>query len=151
MRLLLKGDPYMIECRKVVTFAILTLFLAVLGANTAIAGAIKKDGDFYKIKVSTVKKGAGMVAKITISAKPGYHANNEYPWKVIPTASEGISFAKAKYVKADAKVFSAAKVVFEIPYTITGKAKKVEAQIKFSMCDEKQCEMKKVTVSWPAQ
>jgi hypothetical protein len=38
-----------------------------------------------------------------------------------------------------------------VPYTAAAEAKSVSAKLKLSLCDDKQCQMETVKLSWPAR
>jgi uncharacterized protein YaiE (UPF0345 family) len=98
----------------------------------------KKEEKFYQVKV----KASSGKAAVGVVGKNGYHCNTEYPWKL--TIIDG-SAVKKVYKKIDAKVFGARKVEFEVPYTSKGS---VQGKLKLSMCDDKQCKMETVKLSW---
>lgn len=115
------------------------------------AAAITKSGSFYSVKVQTSGSGYSRVAVITTTGKGGYHCNKLYPWKLTVTPGAGVTMAKTTFKRADAKRFSEAAVVFEVPYQTTTDAKTVSAALKLSLCDDKQCQMETVKLEWPAR
>jgi len=111
----------------------------------------RKSGSFYQVKVETSGTDGDMTAKITVTGTKGYHCNMEYPWKFVGIEAEGVTFAKAKLKKADAASFTPEKVVFQVSYKAASAVKKVDGYLKLSLCDDKQCQMEKVNLSWPAK
>ncbi|MBW2277768.1 MAG: hypothetical protein JRF63_09770 [Deltaproteobacteria bacterium] len=140
----------MLQLGKPRYIAILIL-TAVFVAGSIASAAITKSGSFYTVKVETSGSGDSRVAKITTVGKNGYHCNKLYPWKLTITPGDGVTVAKTKLKKGDAKKFEEAAVVFEVPYTAADGAKKVSAKLKLSLCDDKQCQMETVPLSWPAR
>jgi hypothetical protein len=132
--------------------AILVL-AALFVASSLAAAAITKSGSFYTVKLEVTGSGDSRVATITTTGKNGYHCNKLYPWKLTVTPGAGVTMAKKvfKSKKGDAKTFTEPKVVFQVPYTATDGAEKVEAKLKISLCDDKQCQMETVKLSWPAK
>jgi len=124
---------------------------ALFVAGTMATAAITKSGSFYTVKVETSGSADARLAKITTVGKNGYHCNKLYPWKLTVTPGTGVTAAKTSFKKGDAKQFSEAAVVFEVPYQAAADAKKVAAKLKLSLCDDKQCQMETVELSWPAR
>ena len=132
----------MIQCSKFKGLAILTLVVVFIAASAAIAGMTKKDGSFYLIKIETKGSGADTVAVFTATGKPGYHPNKEYPWKLAFDEKDGVKLTKRVLKKADAATFDEKKVIFKVPVKISNGAK-ATGLLKFSFCNEKQCEFEK--------
>jgi len=126
---------------------------ALFVAGSLATAAITKSGSFYTVKVETSGSGDSRVAKITTVGKNGYHCNKLYPWKLTVEPGPGVTMDKKvfKSKKGEAKTFSEAKVVFAVPYKVQDGAKNVSAKLKISLCDEKQCQMETVKLSWPAK
>ena len=102
--------------------------------------------DAYKVTVTnpSVKVGAEGFIKVTINAKAGFKINEEYKHKVkvknppaeveVPKVTTGAFSGKKKYELAvPIKAKSAGKHA-------------VPGQIRFSVCDESQCLIKKVNL-----
>lgn len=136
--------------RKPRYIAILIL-AAIFAVGSLATAAITKSGSFYTVKVEITGSGDSREAKITTTGKNGYHCNKLYPWKLTLKPGPGVTMAKKVFKKGDAKPFSEAAVVFTVPYTATADAKSVSAKLKLSLCDDKQCQMEKVKLSWPAR
>ncbi len=127
----------------ILTAVVLVLFVAAPLA----AGTVKKSGEFYDVKVVAKKQGAKTLATITAKGRSGYKCNMQYPWKLTLKPSPGIKVEKKIYKKKDAKKFAKEAVVFEIAYTQES-ADKISAKLKLSMCDDKQCKMETVPLTW---
>ena len=142
----------MTECKKSVTLAILTAALVLCVAAAAFANATVKTGSFYEVRVETARAADGTVtATITTVGKTGYHCNMLYPWKLTVQQGDGITVDKPILKKQDAAQFTEAGVVFKVPYTAADSVKTMAAALKLSLCDDKQCQMETVPLSWPAR
>ena len=129
----------------------LLLLATVFAAGSLAAAAVTKSGSFYTVKVETSGSGDSRTAKITTTGKNGYHCNKLYPWKLTVTPGAGVTMGKTLFKRKDAKPFSEPTVVFTVPYTASDDAKKISAKLKLSLCDDKQCQMETVELSWPAR
>jgi hypothetical protein len=139
------------QCSK---FGILTILVAtavLLAATVALAATVEKSGSFYDVKVVTTGSAGAMVATITTTGKNGYHCNMLYPWKLTIEPGDGVTVEQPKLKKEDAKQFTEAAVIFKVPYTAAESATAVKAALKLSLCDDKQCQMETVALSWPAR
>ena len=139
------------HCRKSAFLAILTAALVLVAATAAVAATVTKSGSFYDVKVTTSGTGGAMIATITTTGKSGYHCNMLYPWKLTIEPSDGVTAEKAKLKKEDAAQFKEAGVIFKVAYTAAEGAKPVNASLKLSLCDDKQCQMETVPLTWPAR
>ena len=124
--------------------------LIIVAAAGFARASVTKDGAFYRIKIDTKAAGDDVTATIKITGKTGYHCNMLYPWKLTVTPGDGVTMPKTKFKKADAAKFAESGVVFRVPYHASGAAT-VTAKLKLSLCDEKQCKMETVDLSWPAR
>jgi hypothetical protein len=140
------------QCKKSEMMAILLAALALLTAAVSYAAVTKTAGSFYEIRVETARAaGSTMHAIITTVGKNGYHCNMLYPWKLTVGQGDGISVSKPVMKKPDAEKFTESAVVFRVPYTATDAVKTMSASLKLSLCDDKQCQMETVALSWPAR
>jgi hypothetical protein len=137
--------------RKLSVITIGALLLLLVAASATSAAVVDKAGSFYKIKIETSGDGDSRTAVITVTGTKGYHCNKLYPWKLTLKPSEGITLKKIKFKKGDATKFAEKAVVFTVPYMAVAKAKTVTAKLKLSLCDDKQCQMESVNLSWPAR
>lgn len=137
--------------RKLSVVTIGASFLLLVAASATSAAVVDKAGSFYKIKIETSGDGDSRTAVITVTGTKGYHCNKLYPWKLTLKPSEGITLKKIQFKKGDATKFAEKAVVFTVPYMADAKAKTVTAKLKLSLCDDKQCQMESVNLSWPAR
>jgi hypothetical protein len=139
------------QCSKSTLMAILVAALVLSGVSAAFAETVSKSGSFYEVEVTTTGSDGEMVATITTTGKSGYHCNMLYPWKLTIDPVSGVTVAKPKLKKEDAAQFTETGVIFKVPYTAAESATNVTATIKLSLCDDKQCQMESVALSWPAR
>jgi len=139
------------QCSKTGILTILVAAAVLLAATVASTATRGKSGLFYDVKVVTSGSAGSMVATITTTGKNGYHCNMLYPWKLTVEPAVGTTVAKPKLKKEDAAQFTEAGVIFKVPYTAARSATVVSAALKLSLCDDKQCQMETVALSWPAR
>ncbi len=137
--------------RKLSLITIGASLLLLLTVSATSAAVVNKTGSFYKIKIETSGDGDSRTAVITVTGTKGYHCNKLYPWKLTLKPGEGITLKKIKFKKGDATKFAEKAVVFTVPYRAVAGAKTVFAKLKLSLCDDKQCQMESVNLSWPAR
>ena len=103
------------------------------------------DGDFFKVTWTSVSGGGNnrLIRVVTVPVG-NVHCNLEYPWKVNVVTDSGIHFTKETFGGTDAGVFSDSKVVFDLPYDKSTRKGTAQLELKLSMCDDRQCFMKKV-------
>jgi hypothetical protein len=130
-----------------IAVATLALTVAMPAAGKV---ATRKSGGFYDVKVETAKSGTRGTATLTVTGKNGYHCNIQYPWKLTLTAAPELKLEKTVFRKADAVRFAQKAVVFSASYEVRAE-KTVSAELKLSLCDDKQCQMETVSLSWPAE
>jgi len=140
------------QCIKPAAVAIGTVMVvaALLVAQTS-AAKTTKSGSFYKVEISTKATGDDVVATIKITGKGGYGCNTLYPWKLTVTPGSGVEMAKTVLGKVDAAKFGKAAVIFEVRYVARAGAGPMAAKLKLSGCDDKQCQMEQVDLSWPSR
>ncbi|MCU0662242.1 MAG: hypothetical protein MUC50_07940, partial [Myxococcota bacterium] len=102
---------------------------------------IKHDGGVYVVSVTTSGGADKGSATVSATGKAGYHCNTLYPWKL--TLRTGSTERVLK--REQAKVFSEAKVVFQLDDVSLGSTK---AEIKLSVCNDKLCQTEKVDLSF---
>jgi hypothetical protein len=142
----------MTQCKKCKAMAILAAVLVLGAAAAAFATPVVTSGSFYEVRVETARAADGsMTATITTVGKTGYHCNMLYPWKLTLNPGDGITLSKPVLKKQDAAQFAETGVVFRVPYTAADTAKTVTASLKLSLCDDKQCQMETVALSWSAR
>lgn len=113
------------------------------------APAPKKDAQSYTVELKVkgpYKKGVEGKVELTLSPKPGYHVNPDYPakLKLQDPAPEGLTYPKKVLKKEDGK-FEEKGASLEVPFVAAnvGKAK-VGGNFQFSVCSDKNCFMEKV-------
>lgn len=117
---------------------VFSLFHGLVLASAAVASEpLKHDGGIYEVIVTTAGKTPAGTATIAVNGKAGYHCNTLYPWKLTLRTAAGERVIK----KEQAKVWSQGKVVFEVASAAIGST---TAELKLSVCDDKQCKMEKV-------
>lgn len=128
-----------------------TVFISILiglTLSTSIfAQSNVSDGEVYQIVTNIVKMKKKKLARIEVRPVGDLHCNDEYPWKLIVSPSEGVELEDLVLKKSNAKHFSDSLVVFDVPLKLKSNIQKVEFVLKLSMCNDKQCFMKKVPVA----
>jgi hypothetical protein len=140
------------QCIKPAIVAIGTVMVvaALLVAQTS-AAKTAKSGSFYQVEITTKATGDDVVATIRVTGKSGYGCNMLYPWKLTVIPGPGIEMTKTVFAKGDASKFTKEAVVFEVRYVARAGAGPVTAKLKLSGCDDKQCQMEQVDLSWPSR
>src|SRR6187431_2528678 len=114
-----------------------------------IAGASAGDA-LYEIKKTEPKVAVGSTgtASLTITAKSGWHVNDEAPITVALTAPAGVTVPKAKLTRADLAQSSKETARFDIPVSATEAGKKtINAEARFVLCQEQACKPVKETLA----
>ncbi len=128
-----------------------TLFLfAMMGAFSCTApSAANADasGSTYNIKIKKNDNKKEPVATIEVNGKAGFHCNTLYPWKLTVKPGPGAGVEPQILKKKDAKKFAKDAVIFKVSYK-KDPNKKTSADLKFSMCNDKQCVMETIPLSW---
>jgi hypothetical protein len=126
---------------------------ASLATTSILLGAGVSAGDsLYEIKKTEPKVAAGTtaIASLTITAKGGWHVNEEAPITVALTAPAGVTIQKAKLTRADLAQSTKETARFDIPVsataTETGK-KTINAEARFVLCQEQACKPVKETLA----
>jgi len=97
-------------------------------------------------KVASGKQGT---VHVSVTPKPGWKLNEDFPTKLTVTAPSGVTVDKAKQRKGDAKHFSKKKGEFDVTFTSASAGdKKFDATFKFAVCTESSCDPKKVALKW---
>ena len=118
----------------------------VLAAGAAAGG----DAALYEIKKTEPKVavGATATASLTITAKAGWHVNEEAPITVALTAPAGVTVQKAKLTRADLAHSTKETARFDIPVSATEPGKKtINAEARFVLCQEQACKPVKETLA----
>ena len=128
--------------RTSLTFTALLLF-----ATRALAA----DGTFEIKKTdATAAVGAKATASVTVTAKQGWHLNQEAPLtlKLVPPA--GVAVDKPKLGRADLAASSETAARFDVGLTLSAPGKKaIEAEAGFVLCQKEACRpvKEKLTIS----
>lgn len=108
-------------------------------------------GDHFEVVVSApaCKAKAGCTADIQLVAKPGYHINEEYPYRFTAKPAGGVAFKG----KESAEVFSksagdftkasASEAKLQIRFEADGSVKKIPVSgvFKMSVCSDASCQI----------
>jgi hypothetical protein len=133
-------------------FAIALIAAALLAGGWAASAPVVESGSFYKVTVTTSGANGSMVAKVVVTGKKGYHPNKDYPWRLTIQPSKGVTLAKTEFrSKRGDGEFTKKAATFSVPYTAARSAEKVKAELKLSLCNGGQCQMKLVKLTWPAR
>jgi hypothetical protein len=123
------------------------LVLSAAVASPAFA-APKKDAQSYNVELKAAgpyKKGVEGTVELTLTPKPGYHVNPDYPtkFKVADPAADGVTYPKKVLKKEDGK-FEEKLGTLKIPFVADKAGKtKVAGVFQFSVCSDKNCFMEK--------
>jgi len=93
--------------------------------------------------------GGEVKAELALAPRAHYKFNKAFPTRVKLTPPDGVEVPKAKLKKGDAASVSDEGASFSIPYTCAATASgEVEAEAKFSVCDDKVCKIIKEKIAW---
>ncbi|WP_224367420.1 hypothetical protein [Hyalangium versicolor] len=113
----------------------LTTLVAVLALSSTAFAA-----DTYKLVVTpptSAKQGQPAVFLVHIEGTGAYTLNVEYPTKLVITPPDGVTVAKEKLTKADAKKFTKNGADFEISFTSSNVGvKNFSGEVKFAVATE---------------
>lgn len=122
---------------------------AVVGADGSVTRAYR--GDHFELTVSapSCKAKADCTATIQLVAKPGYHLNEEYPYKFAATKSAGLAYQGKEQAESFSKAAgdfsksSATEGRMQIRYAADGSVKKLPLSgvFKMSVCNEASCQI----------
>ncbi|HXI31653.1 MAG TPA: hypothetical protein VNG89_24615, partial [Vicinamibacterales bacterium] len=130
----------------------LTGLVASIGTMSFVlaAGVSPAADALYEIKKTEPKVavGATATASLTITAKAGWHVNDEAPITVALTAPAGVTLPKAKLTRADLAQSTKETARFDIPVSATEAGKKtINAEARFVLCQEQACKPVKETLA----
>jgi hypothetical protein len=129
-----------------------TTFVASLLAASALmfgaaASTDAEAGAPYSLNVSngSAKVGASTTITVTVKANAGFKCNAEYPHKVKGlSAADGVDLGAKKVMGS----ISGKKITFSVPVTPTkAGTHAVTGQVRFSVCNDKSCHIKKLPLS----
>ena len=126
---------------------ILIVMLSAFSCTAPSAAKADASGSTYEIKItpSSDPKNPGAIIKAT--GKGGFHCNTLYPWKLTVKPGPVTGPKPTILKKKDAQKFAKDAVIFKVSHK-PNTAKKATADLKFSMCNDKQCVMETVPLSW---
>lgn len=84
--------------------------------------------------------GVKATASVTITARKGWHLNQEAPFTLKLAPAAGVAVDKPKLARADLAVSTDTQARFDVPLTLSEPGKKtVEAEAAFVLCQEDSC------------
>lgn len=96
-----------------------------------------------------VASGARGTVRVSVTPKPGWKLNEDFPTKLSVTAPSGVTLEKAKLRKGDAAHFSKKKGEFDVAFTASSAGDKTfGATFKFAVCTDSSCDPKKIKLDW---
>jgi hypothetical protein len=117
------------------------------GADRAQPAATRVEADPYLVEISEggpYKVGATGSVKVSLTAKAGFHINDQYPYrfKASPPAA-GVSYPKPVLERADGK-FEEKTAVFSLPFVATHPGQfAVGGVLNLSVCNASSCIVQK--------
>lgn len=101
---------------------------------------------------SPVARGKVVVAQVTVRPRGPYKINLEYPLKMTVSAPTGATMSKSSFAVADAREFTKQRIRIEPSFSLSDPGEhRFDGQIRFSVCTEALCELKRAKVSWTAR
>jgi len=129
------------------TFASVTPALFLVCAGSAFAG----DGTYVVSKTdASATVGAKVKASVTITARNGWHINQEAPLTLKLTPAPGVALDNPKLGRADLALSTETEARFDVGVTLSEPGKKIiEAEAAFVLCQKDSCRpiKEKLTVS----
>ena len=84
--------------------------------------------------------GEGAPLRIELTAKGGYHVNQEYPIRVNFTAPSGVVLSKSQFQRPDAAEFGESSARFEtVATSVTAGTHRITADVDFAVCSDQNC------------
>ncbi len=112
-----------------------------------------KAGEHFTLEVRQVPAGAAgeRAAELSIVPAAGYKVNLEYPTRVQLSATGGLTLPKPVLARSDAREMSKERARFLLPFVAPAGAKgELAAEVRFSVCNDRQCDLGHETLRWPA-
>jgi hypothetical protein len=111
---------------------------------------VSQDSFVVAVKVpDKVASGARATVRVSVTPKPGWKLNEDFPTKLSVTAPSGVTLEKAKLRKGDAAHFSKKKGEFDVAFTTSSAGDKTfGATFKFAVCTDSSCDPKKIKLDW---
>src|SRR3954462_8047558 len=125
-----------------------TLMTAAALATLTLATTARAEA-IYEIKQGEGKATAGLKGKtsLTITAKPGWHVNEEAPVSMKLTPDTGVTVEKPKLTKSDLAERTKEMARFDVAFTATEPGpKKISAEASFVMCQATTCKPVRETI-----
>lgn len=134
------------------------LFGLVLACNAKSGGTVpapKAQGEPFKLSVQPPapgKVGGQFEAGVTVVPQGGYKVNLEYPTKLQITGPEAASPRGVTLTAKQAAKLTEAEMLFKPSFKISSAGDHTfKGALRFSVCTEKQCEIKNEKVKWVAR
>lgn len=116
-------------------------------AASALPNAASVEADTYRVEMTAAapyKSGATGTVKITLTAKSGYHINDQYPYRFKASSpAEGVSYPKPVLERADGQ-FQEKTAVFTLPFVAARAGKfALGGVLNLSVCSPANCIVQK--------
>lgn len=121
---------------------------APLAAPAAAAAPVAAPGpsvadptfDLRLVGGESARIGEGAPLRIELTAKGGYHVNQEYPIRVNFTAPSGVVLSKSQFQRPDAAEFGESSARFEtVATSVTAGTHRITADVDFAVCSDQNC------------
>ena len=119
---------------------LLTAALALAAA--ALAPALGHAGELHDVTTTPAQGKVGVkgTANVTLSAKNGWHLNEQAPVSLKLAPGPGITVEKAKLVRKDLAEAGKEKARFDVAFTASEPGKKtIDGEANFVICQEQAC------------
>ena len=128
-------------------------FLTLTALLVLVAPALAADGTFEIAKTDTVMPvGRKATASVTVTAKKGWHLNQEAPFTLKLNPPPGVAVDKSKLGRADLAASSETSARFDVGLTMTEPGKKlVAAELGFVLCQKDSCRPVKEKLTFTAE
>ncbi|HEY3351901.1 MAG TPA: hypothetical protein VGQ83_01510 [Polyangia bacterium] len=127
------------------------LGFAVVTAGACASSEARGSDDNYAVAIEAPKESKiGQAAKtvLRLTPKGKYHVNTKYPIAVTITPPAGVDVPKARLKAGDGQI-SEQEARFEVGFTPRDAGQKVfTAELKFSVCTDQNCDIKKEKITW---
>ena len=124
------------------------------GDPSALRTAARKDGAHYLLEVMEHRARAGQShqAELHILPRGGYKVNVQYPTRVQLGPSECLKQSSPALGRKDALELTKERARFQLCYTpaIGGRCQ-LQAEVRFSVCNERSCDLAKETLEWTVE
>lgn len=132
----------------------ITAAAAVTAADGSTTRTFRGDHFDVTMKVPACKAKAGCTAAIQLTAKPGYHLNEDYPYRFAAKSGSGVVYkgkeAPDMFSKnaGDFTKASPTEGTMQVRYEADGTVKKIplSGQFKLSVCSDAACQIESPTL-----